>query len=106
MQRRRLVEGFVEAHQYVEHQAEGAVQRRPLEGEAQRPEQEAGHADDLRGEQAQGVAIHFAAAGWQQEGQAVEQVDRPVRHDGPKRAMSPRPFCSISALPSRTLMSL
>ncbi|MNT60957.1 hypothetical protein D3C72_1985700 [compost metagenome] len=83
MQGRRLVEGFVEAHQHIEQGAEQAVQFGPLEGEAQRPEQERGDTQQLHAEQTQAMAIHFPPCRRQQKGQAVQQVDRPVRHDSP-----------------------
>ena len=71
MQGRRLVEGFVEAHQHIEQGAEQAVQFRPLEGEAQRPEQERGDAQQLHAKQTQAMPVHFPASCRQQKGQAV-----------------------------------
>ncbi|MNE35700.1 hypothetical protein D3C80_1294760 [compost metagenome] len=87
VQRWRLVERFVEAHQHIEQPAEQPTQLWPFEGEPQRPQQEAGDTDHLCAEQCQRVPVHFLACARQQKGQPVEQVDRPVRDDrpGPQR---------------------
>ena len=83
VQRRRLVERFVEAHQQIEHPPEHAIQRRALKAEAQRKQQEAQAGQQGDRQQALGVGIEFGAAGAQKERDAVEQVYAPVRHDGP-----------------------
>ncbi|ETD74488.1 hypothetical protein V527_27645 [Pseudomonas aeruginosa VRFPA06] len=83
VQRRCLVVRFVEPHQHVEQPAEHAAQFRPFEGEAQGEQQEAGHRQHLGAEQAQAVGVQLALVPRQQQRQAVEQVDRPVRQDGP-----------------------
>jgi hypothetical protein len=83
MQGGRLVEGLVEAHQHIEQSAEQTIQLRPLEGEAQRPEQKTGAAQQLHAEQAQAMTIHFPARCRQQKGQTIQQVNRPIRHDSP-----------------------
>ena len=62
MQRRRLVEGLVEACQRVEEEAgEPAAVIGPVEGEAQRESEKAGDGDDLRREQAFPVRIELGA---------------------------------------------
>ncbi|MNG00738.1 hypothetical protein D3C84_836830 [compost metagenome] len=61
VQRWRLIERLVEARQDIEQPAEYAVQFRAGEGETQRPDQETTDCDELRGQQAQGVALEFLA---------------------------------------------
>ena len=87
VQRRRLVVRLVEAHQHIEQPAEQPSHFWPFEGEPQRPEQEATDADHLCREQRQGMPVHLLARAWQQEGQPVQQVNRPVGDDrpGPQR---------------------
>ncbi|MCW0369422.1 hypothetical protein NB710_000359 [Xanthomonas sacchari] len=84
VQRRRLVERLVEAEQHREQPAEHALGRRPLETEAQRPQQEAAHRQQLRGEQTPRMRVQFDTRAADEERDHVEQVDRPVRDDGPR----------------------
>ncbi|MNV80568.1 hypothetical protein D3C71_1741810 [compost metagenome] len=83
MQGWRLVERLVEAGEHLEQPAKHPVQFRSRKGEAQRPDQEATDRDQLRGQQAQGMTFQFFAAARQQQGKAVQQVDGPVRDNGP-----------------------
>ncbi|MNF91195.1 hypothetical protein D3C84_737880 [compost metagenome] len=83
VQRWCLVERLVKAGEDVEHPAKYAIQFRSDKGEAQRPDQETTDGNHLRGQQAQGMAFQFLAAAGQQQGQAVQQVDGPVRDNGP-----------------------
>ena len=83
VQRRRLVVRQVEARQNVEHRAEHAIDRWPLESEMQREGEEARDGDDLRREQAQRMAVDLARRAAEQERQPVQKIDRPVGHDRP-----------------------
>ena len=83
VQRRRLVVRLVEGTQGGEHGARQAVGRWAGEGEAQREGEKAGDGDHLRGEQALAVPVDGAGVAAAEEGQPVEEVDRPVGDDGP-----------------------
>ena len=87
MQRRRLIERLVEARKDCKQPAEQTVQLWPLESEAQRPEHEAAHGDQLRTEQPQRMGIQLATGQTCQQREAVQQVNRPIRNNrpGPER---------------------
>ncbi|MNT63148.1 hypothetical protein D3C72_2009360 [compost metagenome] len=84
VQRGGLVERLVETGKYGKQPAEHTVQLGSLESEAQRPEQEATDSNHLGSEQAQGMTLEGLAAARQQQGKAVQQIDGPVGHDGPR----------------------
>lgn len=83
VQRGRLVERFVEAAKHGKHEARQAGRFRPHERCGQREQDEAGDGDELRCEIAAGQAVDPLPVVVKQQRQAVEQVDRPVGHDGP-----------------------
>ena len=83
VKRRRLVVGLIEAPQHVEQNAEHAVGRRFLEREAQREQQKAADRDRLRAQEPLAVSVELVAGGAYEKRKPVQQIDRPVRHDGP-----------------------
>ncbi len=83
MQRGRLVIRLIEAGQGIEPQAEEPIDRRFVKTVLQREQYETGHSYQLCRQQSQCMPIHLTACAAQQKRQAVQQVDRPVGHDGP-----------------------
>ncbi|MNN24758.1 hypothetical protein D3C81_1382000 [compost metagenome] len=83
VQRRCLVERLVETGQNGEQPTEHTAHFRAFERESQGPEQKATDCNQLCAEQAQRMAVQFMARQAQQQGETVQQVDRPVRHNGP-----------------------
>ena len=83
VQRGRLVEGLVEGAQRSEQGRKHADDVGLSAAKAQREQHEARHRDQLHGEQAQGKTIDRTRAATKQEGEPIEQVDRPVGHDCP-----------------------
>ena len=91
-QRARAVEGawlngWSKPRSAGEQPARRAIGRRLAEAVAQRKGDEAGHGDALRRQQPRGMAVQLAAVARDEQRQAIENVQAPVREDrpGPER---------------------
>ncbi len=83
VQRRRLIERFVEVRQRREHRAEHAAGRGAREAEAQREGEEAGDAQQLRQQQPPDVQGELPPGPADEQRHRVKGVDRPVGDDRP-----------------------
>ena len=84
VQRGHFVVSLIESGKRAEKRGEKAVANVFRPADLQREKQETANGDGLRGEQLRNVAVLFARTRAKEEAEAVEEVERPVRDDGPR----------------------
>ena len=85
VQRGHFVVSLIESGKRAEKRGEEAVANVFRPADLQREKQKTADGDSLRGEQLRNVAVLFVRTRAEEETEAVEEVERPVRDDGPRQ---------------------
>jgi len=83
VERGKLVEGTVESTQRLEKHTRWPCDPGRGDAQAQRHGDEAGHRNDLGGQKPLTMAVELSSGGAKEKGKDIQQIDRPVGHDGP-----------------------
>ena len=85
VQRGHFVVSLIESGKRAEKRGKEAIADVFRPADLQRKKQKTADSDGLCGEQLCNVAVLFARARAEEETEAVEEVERPVRDDGPRQ---------------------